>query len=235
MNHQKIYESIIQKAKSENRIKYKLIYYEKHHILPKCLGGTDDKGNLVLLTAKEHYLCHKLLTYIYKNNYKINLAFSYMTKNKKGYTNSARNFAYAKELCKKWTAEQKKNNTWAGKHHNLESIKKMKKPKSEETKKKFSKAKKGKSYKEIYGSNSLYMKEQRKKQTSGSGNPNARQYIIHNSLLNKYWYCTGNLSQFCATFHVSGRTLQLSQKTDSYVNNWKCIYTNEIPSYCIVF
>lgn len=39
-------------------------YGEKHHILPRSfnMGGEKDKLNLVLLTAKEHYLCHQLLT-----------------------------------------------------------------------------------------------------------------------------------------------------------------------------
>lgn len=37
-------------------------YYEKHHINPKSLGGNNDKENLVHLTAREHFLCHWLLT-----------------------------------------------------------------------------------------------------------------------------------------------------------------------------
>ena len=36
-------------------------YTEKHHIIPKSLGGTNDCGNLVTLTTKEHYICHRLL------------------------------------------------------------------------------------------------------------------------------------------------------------------------------
>lgn len=35
---------------------------EKHHIVPKSFGGSDDKSNLVLLTFREHYVCHLLLT-----------------------------------------------------------------------------------------------------------------------------------------------------------------------------
>lgn len=66
MNYKKIYEDLIKKAKSENRKKLKredsnYFYYECHHILPKCLGGTNDKDNLVLLTAREHLICHRLL------------------------------------------------------------------------------------------------------------------------------------------------------------------------------
>ena len=99
MNHQKIYDAIIQKAKFENRIKGKGKYYEKHHIFPKCLGGSNDKNNLVLLTAKEHFICHKLLTYIHAKNRKIACAYYYMTFNKRLKINlSLRDYAYAKEL-----------------------------------------------------------------------------------------------------------------------------------------
>lgn len=36
-------------------------YVERHHIIPKSLGGTNDQTNLVRLTAKEHFICHLLL------------------------------------------------------------------------------------------------------------------------------------------------------------------------------
>lgn len=36
-------------------------YHEKHHIIPKCLGGTDDNDNLIDLFAREHFIAHKLL------------------------------------------------------------------------------------------------------------------------------------------------------------------------------
>lgn len=37
-------------------------YVERHHIIPKSLGGTNDKTNIVKLTAREHFVCHWLLT-----------------------------------------------------------------------------------------------------------------------------------------------------------------------------
>lgn len=55
----KIYYRIIDRAGSQNRTKSNGI--QSHHILPKCLGGTDDPNNLVLLTYKEHRVCHCLL------------------------------------------------------------------------------------------------------------------------------------------------------------------------------
>lgn len=56
----KTYFQIIQKAKSENRSK-EYSYFEYHHIIPKSLGGSNELFNLVLLTFKEHYICHRLL------------------------------------------------------------------------------------------------------------------------------------------------------------------------------
>ena len=58
MNYLKIYENIIEKSKKENRKKENGIYYEKHHIVPKCMGGSDDTENLIILTAREHFIAH---------------------------------------------------------------------------------------------------------------------------------------------------------------------------------
>lgn len=37
------------------------IYTEGHHILPRCLGGKENKNNIIILLPEEHYYCHKLL------------------------------------------------------------------------------------------------------------------------------------------------------------------------------
>jgi hypothetical protein len=37
-------------------------YVENHHIIPRSLGGSDNHSNLVKLTAREHFICHWLLT-----------------------------------------------------------------------------------------------------------------------------------------------------------------------------
>lgn len=38
------------------------IYVEKHHIIPKSLGGGNQAANIVVLTPREHFVCHLLLT-----------------------------------------------------------------------------------------------------------------------------------------------------------------------------
>ena len=54
-------------------------YTEKHHIIPKCIGGNDCKNNLVMLTPEEHYLAHQLLVKIYPNNTKLVFAAKMMS------------------------------------------------------------------------------------------------------------------------------------------------------------
>lgn len=61
------YGDLINFAKSQVRTKGSFVYYEKHHIIPKHDGGTDDKDNLVLLTLYEHLLAHYLLAIEYEN------------------------------------------------------------------------------------------------------------------------------------------------------------------------
>lgn len=46
-------------------------YVERHHIVPRCLGGTDDVMNIVRLTPEEHYLAHQLLVKMYPGNLKL--------------------------------------------------------------------------------------------------------------------------------------------------------------------
>lgn len=66
MNYQRIYTEIITRALEETRNK-KIGYFENHHIQPKSLGGSDKNYNRVLLTPKEHFICHYLLVKIHQN------------------------------------------------------------------------------------------------------------------------------------------------------------------------
>lgn len=54
------YYSIITNAQLRNLPKE--TYIEKHHIIPRSLGGNNEQTNLVKLTAREHFICHLLLT-----------------------------------------------------------------------------------------------------------------------------------------------------------------------------
>ena len=71
MDYRKIYVSIVLRAQAEDAERRRNkrehgAYYEKHHIIPKSLGGTNGNSNLAMLTAREHFICHWLLVKIYK-------------------------------------------------------------------------------------------------------------------------------------------------------------------------
>lgn len=55
------YQHIIDSALAKQRSKKDGCYYERHHILPRSLGGNNSKTNLVYLTAREHFVVHLLL------------------------------------------------------------------------------------------------------------------------------------------------------------------------------
>lgn len=78
------YYNIIQNAKCQVRNK-KESYFESHHILPKCIGGKNDLNNLVLLTCREHIICHWLLTKMFSDStkYRMRRAFAAMMMNSK--------------------------------------------------------------------------------------------------------------------------------------------------------
>lgn len=70
--------------KIENR-KYNSSIHEKHHIIPKSLGGNNSKENIVILTFKEHFVCHLLLTKMCdsKDSIKMNWALHRLSNGKK--------------------------------------------------------------------------------------------------------------------------------------------------------
>jgi hypothetical protein len=67
MNYLLHYQNLINRAK--NRILSE--YTESHHIIPRCLGGSDDAENLVKLTPEEHYVAHQLLIKIHPDSMKL--------------------------------------------------------------------------------------------------------------------------------------------------------------------
>jgi hypothetical protein len=96
------YNSIITKANNRTIIGYT----EKHHIIPSSLGGSNSKENLVVLTAREHFICHLLLTKMTIGNakYKMNFALRMLSNVKNigegRYIPSGRMYALSRKLYK---------------------------------------------------------------------------------------------------------------------------------------
>lgn len=69
----KWYFDIIEKAKARTE---HIGYFEKHHIIPKSCGGSNEVTNLVKLTAREHFICHLLLVKMTEGEYKKKMIYS---------------------------------------------------------------------------------------------------------------------------------------------------------------
>lgn len=52
MNYKLHYDKLIERSKNRALTGY----VEKHHIVPRCLGGSDDTENIAILTPEEHYM-----------------------------------------------------------------------------------------------------------------------------------------------------------------------------------
>jgi hypothetical protein len=76
MNYTKVYNQLMERAKG--RKPEKGGYYEKHHIIPKCMGGSNDNDNKVKLTYREHFIAHWLLHREYPTNKSLAAAFHIM-------------------------------------------------------------------------------------------------------------------------------------------------------------
>jgi hypothetical protein len=97
-------------------------YVEQHHIIPRCLGGSNNRDNLVKLTAREHFICHYLLTKMYIVGtlewYKMHHAFMIMaaSSNGKRYFNSRLYNACRENFSKCMSRSQRgENNSQYGK------------------------------------------------------------------------------------------------------------------------
>lgn len=106
-------------------------YHETHHILPKCLGGTDDEDNLIDLFAREHFEAHKLLALENLDNKKLIYAWwnmSHMNKAKdRDYEITAEEYEESKIVFSKIQSESisGENHPMYGKHHTEETRKKI--------------------------------------------------------------------------------------------------------------
>ena len=118
MNYLRIYQELISDAQRNPKTEW---YKEKHHIIPLCLGGTNNKDNIVRLTAKQHFIAHWLL---YKEYRTPKLAYAWYSMCRIGIGQDQRSinsryFKLAKENRARVLSENSKgsNNNFFGKTH----------------------------------------------------------------------------------------------------------------------
>ena len=94
-------------------------YYEIHHIIPRCMGGSNNQDNLVNLTAREHFIAHLLLVKIYSDNYKLIKAAAMMcvgqTERKisnRLYEHLRKKLSHAQSICQTASGNSQYGSQW---------------------------------------------------------------------------------------------------------------------------
>jgi len=159
MNWKKVHDDIIERAKDRCLEGYS----EMHHIIPKCLGGSDLPDNLVRLTAREHFIVHKILCILHPGNKSLVYA-SFMMANvryeNRNYRIGSREYARLKESYQCAVSDNKRGTIpWnKGKAHSKETKDKISsslkgrtptfkgKRHTEESKQKLSESQRGNTY-----------------------------------------------------------------------------------------
>lgn len=103
MDYTKHYDALIERAKQ----RVLTCYTEKHHVIPKCLGGNDTKENIVMLLPEEHYVAHQLLVKIYPSSKQLLYAALMMTVSSASVKRKNKAYKWLKEkyhlVCKERT------------------------------------------------------------------------------------------------------------------------------------
>ena len=108
MNWKRIHDQIIERAQNRTLEGYS----ELHHILPKCLGGNDNKNNLIKLTAREHFIIHKILNILHPEIQGLKYAvWIFVTFNdKRGIRISSREYERLRKLFAESASKRMKTN-----------------------------------------------------------------------------------------------------------------------------
>jgi hypothetical protein len=125
MDYKKHYDKLIERSK--NRILEG--YVEKHHIIPRCLGGTDDATNIAILTPEEHFLAHQLLVKIYPNSPPLVKAVVIMTTHQTQQRANNKLFGWLRRRAslqqKQWIVENGHPKGFLGKKHDENNLDKI--------------------------------------------------------------------------------------------------------------
>ena len=106
MDYKRHYERLIERA-NKRTIEG---YAERHHIIPRCMGGDDNPTNITPLTAREHFIAHILLVKMYPKESGLIYAVNMMTKKFTEKRANNRMYGWLKEEYSKVNSANKTGN-----------------------------------------------------------------------------------------------------------------------------
>jgi hypothetical protein len=121
------------------------IYTERHHIIPKSLGGDNSKDNLVRLTAREHFICHLLLIKMTNAGHRVSMIYALhgmRRSSKKQNRYVSKNTSRVYEMVRKDISDIMKTRVISDETRQRMSISNKRNP-SEETRRKMSESRRG--------------------------------------------------------------------------------------------
>lgn len=213
MNYKLIHDKIIERAINRTLN----CYSERHHIIPKCIGGTNEKCNIVRLTAKEHWLIHLLLIEIYPDipglKFAINRMMYKSNNQKRDYINSGKKFERIRKTIAIEQSKLLKGKKRIFTNEHCKNISKSKKgrpngtlglKRNEETKRKIGLSSKGrmsgeknhmktKEHKLRLSKNNPMHSNEVIKKFQGKNNPNSKKVMFHEVIYETVNDCISNL------------------------------------------
>lgn len=243
MNYRKVYIKIIFNAKLEEaqglRSK-KNGYYERHHILPKSLFPLwkKKKTNIVLLTAREHFFCHQLLSKIYPSKEMAYALIAFTIRPNSDYKISSREYERLKIMHSNL---RKGINTWTPESRNKARETKIKngtlhKSPSKDCKNKISSTLKKKyASKELKAHNEGHLLNESTKEkisaalktkyelgeikvwNKGQSCPSSQKFGKDNGMFGKTWWTNGKdniASEHCPEGYWKGITKKINKETE---------------------
>ena len=106
MNYQKLYYTIIENHQCKEGV------VEKHHILPRCMGGTNDPENLVSVSPRVHYILHLLLYKFVERRYRKQMWFAVWNMSNQGKTKTGSMYQFIREQASKHQKEIQPKVPW---------------------------------------------------------------------------------------------------------------------------
>ena len=110
MNYLRIYNALVHKRIVIAPLKHSP-GIERHHIIHKACGGSNEQSNLVNLTAREHFIAHHLLVKIYADTEysgAMALAMKFLCDNHSDNKCTAKVYQYIRESTAKHMSELRK-------------------------------------------------------------------------------------------------------------------------------
>lgn len=227
-------------------------YYEKHHIIPRCLGGADSIENIIYLYADEHYIAHKLLCLENPQNEKLAYAWWMMHRINRWQDRicSEENYKMAKEIFSQMMSKKMsdgnspfcymnhsgENNGHYGKKHSIETKNRLRelrlgKPMSEDTKRKISET-----HKKIgcthHQTGIPLTEEHRRKVSEGMKNSDkmkrvkVEQYDLDGNFI-KLWNSIKEAADFLGKNHSHISQAVYGERKSAYGYKWKLHFMKE--------